>query len=180
MQLYCPDRLDDIHLTDVICIFEANCFNIGESAAMFLTATRFNHSCLPNTYYSWSEKRGEIVFHAMIDIPEDEEMTICYGLIGGIKRTVSGDFKNTDGEKDSGGRPRSYSEAKGKSPSIVFVLKTPFSLSEVQYSSYRRNPVANYVLSNQRPSNGATRTGIVSIRGLAKLFSRSETGYLST
>ena len=80
MHLYCPDRLDDIHLTDVMCIFEANCFNIGESAAMFLTATRFNHSCLPNTYYSWSEKRGEIVFHAMIDIPEDEEMTICYGL----------------------------------------------------------------------------------------------------
>lgn len=79
MQLYCPDRLDDIHLTDVMCIFEANCFNIGESAAMFLTATRFNHSCLPNTYYSWSEKRGEIVFHAMIDTPEGEELTICYG-----------------------------------------------------------------------------------------------------
>lgn len=79
MQLYCPDRLDDIQLTDVMCIFEANCFNIGERAAMFLTATRFNHSCLPNTYYSWSEKRGEIVFQAMIDIPKDEELTICYG-----------------------------------------------------------------------------------------------------
>lgn len=79
MQLYCPNRLDDICLTDVMCIFEANCFNLGDKAAIFLTATRFNHSCLPNTYYSWSEKRGEIVLHSMIDTPKGEEMTICYG-----------------------------------------------------------------------------------------------------
>lgn len=79
MQLTCPNRWDDVHMTDVMRIFEANCFNIGNSAAMFLTATRFNHSCVPNTYYSWSENRSEIVFHAMIDMFENEEMTICYG-----------------------------------------------------------------------------------------------------
>ena len=79
MQLHCPDRSDDIHMTDVMSIFEANSFNIGHSAAIFLTATRFNHSCLPNTYYSWNEQRGEIVLHAMIDVAQDEEMTICYG-----------------------------------------------------------------------------------------------------
>lgn len=79
MQLCCPDRTDDITLTDVIRIFEANCFNIGPRSAMFLMATRFNHSCLPNTYYSWSDERDEISFHAMVDIPEGEEMTICYG-----------------------------------------------------------------------------------------------------
>ena len=79
MQLSCPDRLDDVQLTDVMRIFEANCFNIGEKAAIFLKATRFNHSCLPNTYYSWSETRAEIVFHSMVSIPKGEEMTICYG-----------------------------------------------------------------------------------------------------
>lgn len=79
MKLYCPNRTDNINMTDVMRTFEANCFNIGDRAAVFLTATRFNHSCLPNTYYSWSDKRGEIVFHSMIDIPKDEEMTICYG-----------------------------------------------------------------------------------------------------
>ena len=79
MQLTCPDRWDDIHMTDVMRIFEANCFNIGNRAAMFLTATRFNHSCVPNTYYSWNENRSEIVFQVMIDISENEEMTICYG-----------------------------------------------------------------------------------------------------
>lgn len=79
MQLYCPDRSDDQYMTDVMRIFEANCFNIGDQAAMFLTATRFNHSCLPNTYYSWNKKRNEIVVHSMIDIPDGEEMTICYG-----------------------------------------------------------------------------------------------------
>ena len=79
MQLSCPDRSDDIQLSDVMRIFEANCFNIGERAAIFLKATRFNHSCLPNTYYSWSETRAEIVFHSMVPIPKGEEMTICYG-----------------------------------------------------------------------------------------------------
>lgn len=79
MQLYCPDRPDDIHMTDVMRIFEANCFNIGDKAAMFLTATRFNHSCLPNAYYSWSGGREELRLHSMLDIPEGEEMTICYG-----------------------------------------------------------------------------------------------------
>lgn len=79
MRLHCPDRSADIHVTDVMSIFEANCFNVGHSAAVFLTATRFNHSCLPNTYYSWSETRGEIVLHAMIDVARGEEMTICYG-----------------------------------------------------------------------------------------------------
>ncbi|CAD6573175.1 MAG: hypothetical protein ASARMPRED_005923 [Alectoria sarmentosa] len=79
MQLTCPDRWDDVHMTDVMRIFEANCFNIGDSAAMFLTATRFNHSCVPNTYYSWSADRSEMIFHAMIDMFENEEMTICYG-----------------------------------------------------------------------------------------------------
>ena len=80
MQLYCPDRSDNPYMTDVMRIFEANCFNIGDKAALFLTATRFNHSCLPNVYYSWSEKRNEIVFHSMINIPDGEEMTICYGF----------------------------------------------------------------------------------------------------
>ena len=79
MQLYCPDRRDDICMTDVMSIFQANCFNIGESAAVFQTATRFNHSCLPNTYYSWNRTREEIVFHSMSDLPQGEEMTICYG-----------------------------------------------------------------------------------------------------
>ena len=79
MRLRCPDRWDHKHLTDVMRIFEANCFNIGDKAAMFLTATRFNHSCLPNTYYSWSEKRSEIVIHSMTDIPEGQEVTISYG-----------------------------------------------------------------------------------------------------
>ena len=79
MQLSCPDRPDNIYLPDVMCIFEANCFNIGDGAAIFLTATRFNHSCLPNTYYSWRESRGEIVFHAMTDVAQGEELTISYG-----------------------------------------------------------------------------------------------------
>ncbi|KAL9065992.1 MAG: hypothetical protein Q9161_007843 [Pseudevernia consocians] len=79
MRLYCPDLRDDTHMIDVMRIFEANCFNIGHSAAMFLTATRFNHSCVPNTYYSWSERRREITLRSMVNVAEGEEMTINYG-----------------------------------------------------------------------------------------------------
>lgn len=79
MQLYCPDRFDDQYMTDVMRIFEANCFNTGDGATMFLTATRFNHSCLPNTFYSWNEERNEIVVQSMIDISAGDEITICYG-----------------------------------------------------------------------------------------------------
>ena len=73
--LYCFDNVTTI---EVMRIFEVNCFNFGDRAAVFLTATRFNHSCLPNTYYSWSEKRGKMVFQSMINVPESEELTICY------------------------------------------------------------------------------------------------------
>ena len=79
MQFSCPDRPDDKQMSDVSRIFEANCFNIGYSAAIFQTGTRFNHSCLPNTYYSWSEARQELVFQAMIDVKQEEELTIAYG-----------------------------------------------------------------------------------------------------
>ena len=79
MQLSCPDRPDDRQMSDVTRIFEANCFNIDYSAAIFQTATRFNHACLPNTYYSWSEARQELVFQAMIDVKKEEELTIAYG-----------------------------------------------------------------------------------------------------
>ena len=79
MQFSCPDRPDDEQMSDVTRIFEANCFNIDYSAAIFQTATRFNHSCLPNTYYSWSEARQELVFQAMIDVGKEEELTIAYG-----------------------------------------------------------------------------------------------------
>ena len=79
MQFSCPDRPDDRQMSDVTRIFEANCFNIDYSAAIFQTATRFNHSCLPNTYYSWNEARRELVCQAMIDVGEGEELTIAYG-----------------------------------------------------------------------------------------------------
>ena len=76
--LSCPDRSDDVSATDVVRIFDANCFNIGTHSAVFFTATRFNHSCLPNTYYSWNAPHNKIELHAMVDVPRGEELTICY------------------------------------------------------------------------------------------------------
>lgn len=78
MSLFCPDRSDDVSATDVVRIFGANSFAIGNHAAIFLTATRFNHSCLPNTYYSWNAPYNRIELHAMVDVPQGEELAICY------------------------------------------------------------------------------------------------------
>lgn len=80
MQLSCPHRPDSIFMTDVMRIFEANSFNIGDRAAIFYTATRFNHSCLPNTYYAWrGAPRNEVRFHAMQAVAPGAELTIAYG-----------------------------------------------------------------------------------------------------
>ena len=78
MTLFCPDRSDDAGATDVVRIFDANSFAIGTHAAIFLTATRFNHSCLPNSYYSWNTLLNRIELHTMVDVPRGEELTICY------------------------------------------------------------------------------------------------------
>ena len=78
MTLFCPDHSNDYSATDVIRIFDANSFAIGTHAAIFLTATRFNHSCLPNTYYAWNSLHNRIELHAMVDVPRGEELTICY------------------------------------------------------------------------------------------------------
>ena len=79
MSLFCPDRSGDISATtDVVRIFDANSFAIGAHAAIFLTATRFNHSCVPNAYYSWNARDNRIELHAMVDVPCGEELTICY------------------------------------------------------------------------------------------------------
>lgn len=58
------------------------------AAAVFLLASRFNHSCMPNVHYSWQHKLGSSgpqVFHALRDIAPGEELTISYL---GIRGTV--------------------------------------------------------------------------------------------
>jgi hypothetical protein len=68
----------------IIAIFETNCFKIANKSdtadawAVFMKASRLNHSCIPNCYASWSKSLHELFVHAVRDIKEDEELTITY------------------------------------------------------------------------------------------------------
>tara|TARA_R110002060_G_scaffold72526_1_gene81225 strand:- start:115 stop:603 length:489 start_codon:yes stop_codon:yes gene_type:complete len=50
----------------------------SDTASIFLTASRLNHSCLNNTQKSWIKNIKRHTVHALRDIPPGEELTICY------------------------------------------------------------------------------------------------------
>ncbi|KAL2057422.1 hypothetical protein ABVK25_002475 [Lepraria finkii] len=43
-----------------------------------LQGSRINHSCLPNAYSSWNDKKDRFMIHAIADIQEGDEVTISY------------------------------------------------------------------------------------------------------
>ncbi|KAM0417379.1 hypothetical protein ACHAPT_012613 [Fusarium lateritium] len=45
---------------------------------LYLTASRINHSCVNNAYQVWNEGLSKLTVHALKDIAEGEEITICY------------------------------------------------------------------------------------------------------
>ena len=66
--------------------FETNSFEIsvtsrnGQTCGIFLKASRFNHSCIPNAYFSWNPvlDGGKLTIYAIQDIPFDEEILVNY------------------------------------------------------------------------------------------------------
>lgn len=74
--LHCPDHPT---WTPLVSRYLANCFEIGEGGSgIFLKASRFNHSCCPNAFFSWNENLHRMTIHAILDIPAGEEITVCY------------------------------------------------------------------------------------------------------
>ena len=63
--------------------FAANTFEMGKSGkkvkrGVFVIASRFNHSCVPNTHCAWNSGSKRLTIHAIIDIPQGEEIFINY------------------------------------------------------------------------------------------------------
>ncbi|RSL59069.1 hypothetical protein CEP53_005939 [Fusarium sp. AF-6] len=50
----------------------------SSDSGVFLQASRFNHSCLPNAQETWNENLGKLTVHACVDIEEGQEITINY------------------------------------------------------------------------------------------------------
>ncbi|PVH93834.1 SET domain-containing protein, partial [Periconia macrospinosa] len=69
----------------VVRIFQINCMEWNDGAAVFPKAARFNHSCVPNATFSWHPTLQKEVVHAIQDIPKGEEITLTYcGMTGDI------------------------------------------------------------------------------------------------
>ena len=75
-------------LPHLMGIFQTNAFPCGNNGrrekastgGLFLQGSRFNSSCVPNVNNYWSERRQVIVFRALRNIAEGEELSVSYKL----------------------------------------------------------------------------------------------------
>ncbi|GAA5993209.1 hypothetical protein JCM5350_005034 [Sporobolomyces pararoseus] len=61
-----------------IGIWRTNAYEFGDGAGIFLTASRFNHSCRPTVDRLWNEEDGKAYFIAFRDVQEGEELCTDY------------------------------------------------------------------------------------------------------
>jgi hypothetical protein len=62
----------------LISIFQTNCMEMDNGAAIFPHASRFNHDCNPNACFTWNSAIRKETIHAMNDIHPGEEITLSY------------------------------------------------------------------------------------------------------
>ncbi|RMZ71926.1 SET domain-containing 5 [Pyrenophora seminiperda CCB06] len=62
----------------VATIFRTNAYNTGDKVGLFPKIARINHSCRPNTGYSWSERLNKRVVFATRKIKAGEEFFVSY------------------------------------------------------------------------------------------------------
>ncbi|PQE03308.1 SET domain-containing 5 protein [Rutstroemia sp. NJR-2017a BBW] len=102
-------------------ILYSNGFGVGKTATgVFETASRFNHSCVPNARFGWDEERGRMVYVSKRKIERGEEITVNYGMSKtGLKRYYGfecgcercrGEDAGADAEVESASGSQSESE----------------------------------------------------------------------
>ena len=62
----------------LISIFQTNCMEMENGAAVFPNAARFNHSCNPNACFTWNPAIGKETIHIMNDVKQDDQITLAY------------------------------------------------------------------------------------------------------
>ena len=63
-----------------LAIFQTNAVSAGSNVGLFPTMARLNHGCSGafNSVYSWRDREGVLVVHALKDISEGEELLTAY------------------------------------------------------------------------------------------------------
>ncbi|KAF1836269.1 SET domain-containing protein [Decorospora gaudefroyi] len=62
----------------LLSIFQTNCMEMKDGAAVFPQAARFNHCCNPNACFTWNDKIGKETIHIMNHVVAGDEITISY------------------------------------------------------------------------------------------------------
>ncbi|KAH9065391.1 hypothetical protein EDB87DRAFT_1595643 [Lactarius vividus] len=77
-----PQSLSPEELTEQLplAIFQTNAVAAGPNVGLFPTMARLNHGCSHafNSVYSWREREGVLVVHALKDIKKGEELLTAY------------------------------------------------------------------------------------------------------
>jgi hypothetical protein len=75
----CDQNGPNAHRSPIFGIYTTNSFSMGDGReAIFIRASRFNHSCLPNARYSFNAATGKIRIYALRDIDVGEEILVSY------------------------------------------------------------------------------------------------------
>lgn len=77
------------------------------ATGIFETASRINHSCVPNSAYVWKENVGRMVFWNRVKLLEGEEITVDYGHKPNQLRRIYGFECQCGGCTDPGSEVRS-------------------------------------------------------------------------
>jgi hypothetical protein len=76
-----------------LAIFQTNAVSAGEAVGLFPRMARLNHGCSSafNAVYSWREREGVVVVHALKPIKEQEVCVILYHVIVKLKNAGNPD-----------------------------------------------------------------------------------------
>lgn len=83
-QGYLKDLINAYHCRDgsrPLGNVQTNCLYLDQAGTLigiFVKASRLNHSCNPNAWYSWNDTIGQLNIHAVRNIRAGEEVTISY------------------------------------------------------------------------------------------------------
>jgi hypothetical protein len=78
----------------IISIFQTNCMEMDNGAAIFPNAARFNHRCNPNACFTWNPLIGRETIHSIRNIAADEEITLSYCDMNHDKATRRWELKH--------------------------------------------------------------------------------------
>ncbi len=92
------------------------------ATGVFETASRINHSCVPNSHYLWKDGIGRMIFWNRFKLLEGEEITVDYGHKKAYLKKIYGFDCMCGGCTESGSDAMSSNESEsGKGEELLSI-----------------------------------------------------------